>query len=201
MKRVLWIAAVVLVAMVAYHVNRGWSKRNDPAAVQAQVQQVYDDMESKARAAHPDMPVADAMKAEATRQTAEKLASVDGSDRDRTAASFYLGFHWLNTRTRKDYCDARGVDIAPFVSAFESAHAQEFARARAIIAADGKDPEVVYALIRPQMVQAVEQDMRDIAKGANVAESESCQLLVDNAEQIVGLLVVPPAVKQVLSGA
>jgi hypothetical protein len=201
MNRVLWAAALVALAIVGYHVQRGWSKRTDPVAIQAQVQAAYDDMEAKARADHPDMPLADAMKATSTEMTNQKLASVDPDDRGKTAASFYMGFHWSNTRTRKDYCDARGVDIAPFVSAFESAHAQELARATAILSSAGMDPEAAYPLIKPQMTQAIEQDMRDVAKGANVAESETCQLFVDNAEQIVGMLVLPPAVKQALTEA
>ncbi len=201
MKRVLWAAALVAVLIVGYHVHRGWSKHIAPAVVQAQAKAAYDGMVEKAKADHPDMPLADAMKATSTELANQKLASLDAKDRAKTAAGFYMGFHWSNTRTRKDYCDARGVDIGPFVSAFENAHAQEYARAKAILVADGTDPEKAYPLIKPQMVQAIDQDMRDIGKGANLGESESCQFLVDNAERIVQLLVLPPAVKQALSDA
>ena len=201
MKRVMWAAALVAVLIVGYQVHRSWSKRIAPAIVQVQAKAAYEGMVAKAKADHPDMPLADAMKATSTELANKTLASLDAKNRAKMAAGFYMGFHWSNTRTRKDYCNARGVDIGPFVSAFESAHSQEYARATAILAAEGTDPEQAYPLIKPQMAQAIDQDMRDIGKGAHLGEAESCQFLVDNADRIIPLLVLPPAVKSALTDA
>ena len=198
MKRVIIAAVLVAVFFVSYQVHRNLTKPVRTADMKAEVNDAIDELHEKARRDHPGISEADVYKTVAAEQATKMLADTDETERSKSAAALYLGFYLGNTRVRKAYCDARGIDIGNFVSAFEAKHASGFARASAILNGQGVDPEQLYAVAQEQMTKAIEQDMQTVAQAAHVPLEQSCQVIADQAATIVELVVPPPSVMQAL---
>jgi hypothetical protein len=143
---------------------------------------------------------------EATESMARKLARQSGAERAGTAADNFWGFYLINTRARRDYCAGKGVDIGPFVRAFEDYHAPEVAIATEIYRASPERPGVdkLYEMIKPDVEATVAQDQADMAAGLHVSQKEACEFLLKNAEAMlaeVNLKKMQPAVYSALHSA
>lgn len=143
---------------------------------------------------------------EATESMARKLARQTGAERAGTAADNFWGFYLINTRARLDYCAGKGVDIGPFVRAFEDYHAPEVAIAKDIYRASPERPPVdkLYEMIRADVEATVAQDQTDMAAGLHVSQKEACAFLVKNTDAMlaeVNLKKMQPAVYAALHAA
>lgn len=157
-----------------------------------------DALKAEAARTHPGMAQSDAMKEVAIRQARESLGKGDTASRSRTAAGIVLGAYFLNTRARPEYCGQRGVDLRPFVDAYEEVHGVELARARAIFAEAGVDPETLAPGLQREFVGMVEQDMKDFAAGAQVPLEKTCGLFNENAKLISQAIELPKEVREAL---
>jgi hypothetical protein len=168
------------------------------APTEAEVKAQMDKLRAEAAKQHPGMPQSDAMKAEAIRQGSAMLQKGNAETRALTAAGLFFGSYFMNTRARPEYCRKRGVDLAPFVAAYERAHGTELTRAREILARADIDPESMAPKLQAEFVTVVEQDMKDFAAGAQVQPESACELFNQNSTIIAEAIVLPADVKQAL---
>lgn len=191
----LMVVAALVAGIVLYEVAKPTSMR---APTAADVKIEVDKLKAEAAKKHPGMAQSDAMKQVATAQASELLKKGDTETRARTAAGIFFGSYYMNTRARPAYCQQRGVNLAPFVAAFDQAHREELARAREIFLGAGIDPESMVPKIQGQFVAMVDQDMKDFAAGANVQPDSACELFNQNSKIIAEAIQLPAEVKQTL---
>jgi hypothetical protein len=193
------ITLIVVGALVAGIVLYGVVKP-DPmrAPTVAKVNSEVDKLKAEAAKKHPDMAQSDAMQAVSKELVGEVLKTSDAESRAKSAAGLFYGSYFMNTRARPAYCKQRGVDLAPFVAAFEQAHREELARARDILVRSGVDPESMASTVQGQFAAMVDQDMKDFAAGAQVQPESACELFNQNSKIIAEAIVLPADVKQAL---
>lgn len=190
------ISAIGLVAGIAAYQALKPEPPRLPTSADVKVQ--IDELKAEAARAHPGMAQSDAMKEVAVRQARESLGKGDATSRSRTAASIFFGAYIMNTRARPEYCRQRGVDLRPFVAAYEEVHRAELTRARAIFAEAGMNPETLAPTLQAQFVGMVEQDMKDFAAGAQVPLENTCKLFNENAKLIAQAIELPAEVRNAL---
>jgi hypothetical protein len=190
------IVAVAFVAGILLVEAIKPSRLREPTAADVKVQ--IDKLKAEAAQKHPGMAQSDAIKQVATAQATEMLKTGDAETRAKTAAGLFFGSYFMNTRARPAYCKQRGVDLAPFVAAFNQAHREELTRARDIFSRGGIDPESMVPKIQEQFVAMVDQDMKDFAAGAKVQPESACDLFNQNSKLIAEAIQLPPEVKQTL---
>lgn len=200
-KLVLLVAAgVVSFLTVRYGIEQFQLKR---AASMAETRMTQ--LQARAAARHPGQPPSEAVAREAaTEIEGLVLGQADNRKKFLTAAASFVGFRLGNTRARVELCREQGVDIAAFVTAFERANAAEWARAQTAVDEFPADLETMYTTLKPQLVQAAEQDMRDVASQMGGTMKQACQLVADNADAMgsqTKFSVAQPAVHRVLMGA
>lgn len=188
--------AVMLAAFYGVKSLRQHAANREPTA--EELNKRMDDLRARAAREHPDMAATDAMKEVALKESAQKLATQTGDQQANTAADMFWGFYWANTKARVTYCAQRGVDLTPFTTAFAREHSAELQRANAIYSAAGVAPETLLPTVMPTLTKTVEQDMKDLASGAQVPLDQACDLVNENAEQLAKLIQMPPHVKQAL---
>ncbi len=164
-----------------------------------------DKMRADAINRHPNMTVSEAVKQDAIQQADVELASQAGdkTKQSSTAASMFLGFLLLNTRSRVEYCAARGVDISGFKIAMESLHRNEITRAKAIYAGEKITQDQLFDVLKPQLQKQVEMDMQDVAKSLHTDAHGACKAISDHAQDMANameLSKVNPAVEKALMG-
>jgi hypothetical protein len=199
MNKPLRIMVAVAVGFAAFY---GVKSLRQPSANPEQtaeaISRQMDDLRERAKREHPDLPPTDALKAVTAAESARKLAAQSGDQRANTAADMFWGFYWINTKARVEYCAERGVDLAPFASAFQKHHDAELQRAKSIYSAAGIDPQSALRTVQPELTKVVVQDMKDVAAGAKVPLEQTCALFNANAEQFAQLIELSPEVKQAL---
>lgn len=199
MNKIVQGALSISVALVAFYGVKSLKQNaanREPTT--AEIRQKMDDLRTRAESEHPDMAKTDALKQVASDDAAKKLATQTGTQQANTAADMFWGFYWANTKARVDYCAQRGVDLTPFTTAFTNEHGSELARATAVYAAAGVEPETQLPKVMPELRKVIEQDMIDVTTGAEVPLDQACALFNDNAEQLAKLIQMPPHVKQAL---
>jgi hypothetical protein len=157
-----------------------------------------DALKAEAKRKYPGMAESEAMKRVADQRASEILRSGDKRARARAAANIFFGAYFMNTRARAGYCRRNGVDLTPFVTAYEQAHRAEFERASAILADAGIDPESLPYKLQPASIPAVQQDMEDIARAQNLPTPHVCALFNEKADEIVKAIPLPYDVKAAL---
>ena len=200
------IIALVVAAGVIVGVKYAMLDQREAAAPapppEAQLRAELDELRADAAASRKEgMSESEALRATAADQATQQLAGQAGEDRERTAANIFFGYYFLNTRLRAEYCRERGIDLAPFVTAFEAEHAAEHARAKAIFAGVGANPEELVPVLQSQFRPVVEQDMKDVAASAQAPVEEACNLFNTNAQMLAKAIALPPPIKQALMEA
>ncbi len=187
--------AGLVIGLIAYDLLKP-----DPirAPTVAEVRAEADNLRTEAAKAHPNMAPSDAMKEVSVQRTREALSKGDPEDRAKTAASVFFGAYYMNTRARPEYCRKRGVDLSPFVTAYNETHRAELERARAIFVEGGLDPEMLAPALQAEFLTMVDQDMKDFASGAQVPLDNVCMLFNQNAKVIAQAIELPAEVRQAL---
>lgn len=101
------------------------------------------------------------------------------------AALKFFGFYHLNTRVRSAYCSRLGVDMEPFAAGFRNSQRQAHARALAIIKADGRTEEQVFAGSRAELEGLIGDDIAKIGRQIGKDEAGACKTMVQFADKIV----------------
>ncbi len=198
-KAVLAVLAFFIASAVVKQGLQAYRENQVVAGAEQQIRQ----LETAAAERFPDAPVSVAMQQEATDWASKKMATeTDDRKRAYSAASMFWGFYYSNVRERSEFCREQGANIQPFVAAFEKAHVNELAKARAIFAQSATDEDKMYHLIKPQLLKMVAQDMSDIAAANKASLKDVCQLLSENGDALVAEMQfskVQPDVHKVLT--
>ena len=192
---VILIGAIV-VGLAGYEGLKWLSKRNPPTS--ADVTQQVDKVHAEAAQKHPGLSQTDAMKQVAAAKAGSTMKNTSPGQRSRVAAEAVFGSYYMNTRVRQSHCKRLGVEISSFTSAYQRIHAEEFSKAKAIYAEQGRSPEAFATLLGPAMQRMVEQDMRDIAQTRSMSPEKTCNAFNDNAEAFARAIQLPPEIRQAL---
>jgi hypothetical protein len=208
MARWIPVAMVVLAGACAITVAlalRGSRARTPPADLAAHVEKAAVDLRAEAVGKHPEMSESMAMRAAAVERAEREIATPQSTESlAGNAAGNFVGFYLVNTRTRADYCQARGVDLSPFVARFSSVHAPEWAKAQTLLRRRGMDAEQVWPQLKPTMDKLIEQGMRDTAASAQTDETGVCRYMAEHPELVVPTLTystVSPTLERALMSA
>ncbi len=171
----------------------------------AKAEQALDQLKKDAASNHPNATASEAMQREASAQMSSNLAA-QTSDRKRleTAAGNFMGFYLVNVRERDEYCRERGVDIGPFVAAFQRGHTNELGKARDALAGTPFGEDELYKRLKPQLTSVIAQDMQDIAAQNKISVKQACELVAENGASLAAemhLSKAQPAVHRALIGA
>jgi hypothetical protein len=195
------IIGFVVIAAIVKSVVRAPRERDANSKVEKFMEQLQADAIRK----HPDIPFSQAIQQESSERASEKLTSeTDELKRTNRAADMFWGFFFINAIERPEFCREQGVDIQPFVKAFELAHENEIAKARSIYARVSVDETKLYTAMKPQMRKALVQDMTDTATSIKSSVKEVCHAFSENADAIaqeMHLSKVQPVVFKVLTSA
>lgn len=195
MNNVLKAVLVIVVALAAYY---GLDYMRNKATKQ-HVAEKIESLRAEAEKQHPGMAKTDALKAVAevdSKRQLDALSSVE--EKKKSAAFMFFGFYFLNTEGRVDYCKARGTDLTPFVNAFTAKNRAEYAEARKALSKTGMQPESLLSTLKEQIASVVEQDMKDVATGANVPVEQTCALFNEHADMLVQEIKLTPEIRSAL---
>lgn len=161
----------------------GCSKNEQtPAQSLTKVQQDFDRENAAAVTARPDLRPTEAIAQSATQRGEKMLASAsDANDKVFLAANQFVGYYNANIKSRSVICGSLGVDISPFVNAFNAAHANEYRIASDAYAKHNVNLEEASAMeahSRPLIKQAMES----MARNNNLTLSELCGWFAQNAD-------------------
>lgn len=192
---------VLVVAALALGLRLGVEQWRESALV-GEVDAAVEDIRAQAVARHPGLPEPVAMAREASAMAAARLAAEPDPDKRRVmAAGNLFGVYFLNTRQRPAFCRDLGVDIGPFVAAFERINAKTLAAARAALESSPVAENELYAALRPQLERLMEKDMADLAARHGITAAAACRALADDAGALAGAMdmaVLQPASHGVL---
>ena len=178
---------MILVSMFAFIVARSVVEKIIEQSGRNKRDNGFEQLKADAVGQHPDAPVSEAIRQESVESATKKLnVETDAQKRAQSAAAMFWGFLFVNTRERAEFCREQGVDIQPFVSAFEQAHANQIAKAKSILARTATDEEKLYTEIEPLLRKAVVQDMNDIATAKKISLKSACQFISNNALALAG---------------
>jgi hypothetical protein len=205
-----WIPVAILVLAGACAVTvalalRGSRAGSPPADLAGHVEKAAADLRAEALRKHPEMSESMALRAAAVERAESQMAQPQSTDSAAgNAAGNFIGFYLVNTRSRVQYCQARGVDLSPFVARFSAVHAPEWAKAQTLLRRRGMDFEQVWPQLKPTMDKLIEQGMRDTAASAQTDETGVCRYMADNPELVVPTLTystVSPTMERALMSA
>jgi hypothetical protein len=146
------------------------------------------EIESAQEHATANRSASDILQERSSTAVAAILNSAKTADEKYFAASnLFFGAYFLNTRTRAEYCTARGVDIGRFVAAYEQINRDVFVSAEKYQIEDFKghgyayDIDKFYEMMSPALKKYVAQDMSDLARTSKASETEVCESLEEDS--------------------
>ncbi len=198
-KIIRWV--LIIVVGTAAYLGVRYLRGEHPLGGQT-VDETMAEMRSEAAQKHPKLAKTDALKAVGTEWAQTMLAKIDSpQQREGTAADMFFGFFFINTRARVAYCEQRGVDISPFVTALTTANTAELAKAEAIYRKAGVTPESMWQKIQMQAASVIDQDMKDVTAGAQVRLEDACGLFVEHPDVLAKTIPLNPEIRKALMGA
>ena len=106
-------------------------------------------------------------------------------DKRKAAASSFMGFYLVNTRTRQAFCSRKGVALDTYNAQFKLEHDLLLIEAKKLLFKDEGSIDAFYQLIKEQGTASVAQDMSDIANMLNISLEEACVFLNSSAQDFV----------------
>lgn len=195
------LLSVIAFAIAFLGVKYGFQYYQEQRAVSA-VNQSIEQLKKDAVLKHPNTDLSIAMQQEAISQAQTKLTTqTDKKKQLEDAASMFMGFFLINTRTRPEFCNEQGIDIQAFVTAFEKQHGVELRKARQVMIDSGMDDNKLYSLLEPQFQKMLLQDMNDISSTNKISMKDTCSLIADQGESLATRMHISktqPKVYQVL---
>lgn len=187
-KRLLW-AVSFIAAFAITRVATQWYFESQRLHNEADSsRQMFNTLQAKAVAEHPDQPAPYALAEEAVKASGERLSGASGESKAQEAAGQFLGFYLVNVRARKEYCQRLGVDIAPFVEAFSAEHNDLYEKSRKIIARGPYSPsqveEKLYNMMQPTIQTTIGDAMRTMGSEVHASEQQVCAAFNANGAKI-----------------
>lgn len=107
------------------------------------------------------------------------------------AANNFYGYYILNVDGRQRYCEKFGVRIPKFINTFKNFNQQLFDKASIIQAEENRrnsrtlSYDQLSTALLPTFNRILVQDFADIKKTYNLNDAEACELIENNANEIV----------------
>lgn len=162
------IVKTVLVNMTSDRLESG---REVADSVYSQIKTEAEDLSRGAN----NLSEIDAMQIKADEMHQKTLASKDTRQEKRQyALSVFMGFHFINAKSRFDYCQSRGIDITGFVDAFTSTNSFELEEGQKYISDLGLSESEYYSMLHSPLEEIVAKDMQSIAKSNGMTTQEVC---------------------------
>jgi len=197
-KRILLIILMFVMYFMVHYGTQYWNEYFNGKKANA----VLENIKEEAKKEYPNETEIVAMKEIAVRRAEENMNTQSSFEEKRkTAADTFFGFYLFNVRARMEYCRNLNVDISSFSNLFKETYKKEYLVAKKVRGYSLLDINNLYGNIQPVMKKLIKKDMESLAAGNRVSLSESCQLLVDEAPQIISSMhisVSNPAVYSVL---
>jgi len=202
-KASIWVFAFLVAFFGVKAAKQYWWDSRAIESGLASASKELDQMREQAVKGNPGVPVSEAFRQEAVKQSTAKLASQSGDKKQDTAADMYFGFLFVNTKARPEFCREYGVEIPAWTHAFEQLHTKETAQARAIYAKASVDENSLVPLLLEQWRKVISDDMTGIANTNNISIKEACQLFAERGSEFamkMHISTVQPAVYKALMG-
>ena len=193
-KKVVWVIALVAAFGAARYVKEAYTEKNAIERVEASI----DKLKGDAVAARPDLPPSEAVAVAAIKQAQDqdkraqdqdKVYSVISQDKKLLhAANQFIGFYYVNVKTRYEYCYKLGVDIAPFVTAFKTLHAEEFRIASDAHARKKVNTELMVSELEPTFWSTIDQAVLDAARQNKITPKDVCVGVAENGSALAAEL-------------
>lgn len=187
-KRVLTIFVAALSYAVAHFAVDWWRERHSIEKASEIVGKKLDDLVHEASKDTSGKDPVMVVQETAIKQSSKALSEKSGADKADEAAMQFIGFYYLNTRTRSDYCRSLGVDISSFISEFSSLHRTLHAKSAFIASKSGLTLTEIegslYTGMADHFNRMVKMDMEAIARMGNASTKEACQWFGVNGEVI-----------------
>lgn len=182
------ILLIIFMAIFSVAIRHGMKQSHQESSIANQAGQELAAVQEDAHKNYPNEPEIIAMKKASTNKIKEMIAAQESKEKQlQLAANAFFGFYLANYKTRKDYCQAQGVDITPFTDAFKELHNDVYVKAVKAKAAS-VTVEKVYRELKPKFLQIIEKDMQFIADEYGISISEACQAMSDNAQDAADML-------------
>jgi hypothetical protein len=137
---------------------------------------------------YPDLPPDEAAARVAAERNDARMESHSVPNQQILAAVGFSTFYRANTSARASYCTDVGVDISPFIAAFQQGHGVELSTADAIFRASGTDFDQDWQSLRPSAEAWARNDMQQIAAQRGTNASGACSLFANEPAQVAKLL-------------
>ncbi len=196
-----YMTLLITLIVAFWGVQYGLTYYQEFSAVQ-EANSAIDMIREEARNSSPEVPEVLAVHELAIKKAEENIqAKVSMKEKQKAAAGNFMGFYLVNSRQRATYCSNLGVDITPFINAFEESHHTEYDTAVKALAAQPKDVDKLYQMLKPQFLTVIDQDMTYIANENEVGVAEACRLISDHVDVLMSdmhISVMQPAVYKAL---
>lgn len=197
-KRILLIILMFVMYFIVHYGAQYWNEYSNGRKANA----VLENIKEEAKKEYPNETEMLAIQKIAVRR-AEEYINTQGSfdEKRKNAADVFFGFYLINVRARMEYCRDLNVDISLFSNLFKETYKKEYLVAKKVRKYSLLDIDNLYGNIQSVMTRVIKKDMESLAAGNRISLSESCQLLVDEAPQIISSMhmsVSNPAVYSVL---
>jgi hypothetical protein len=179
------ILLMILMFVVYFLVHYGMQYYNE-YAISKETDKLIETIKETSKEEYPDEVEIVAMQKTAARRSEENM-NAQGSfeGKRKAAADTFFGFYLVNVRTRMEYCRDLGIDVLSFSNLFKETYKKEYSIAKKLREYSLSDIDNLYSSIQPVVMKVIKQDMESLAAGNGMSISESCQLLVDEASQII----------------
>ena len=109
-------------------------------------------------------------------------SSSDPAKQRLMAASNFWGFRYKQTVMVPEFCASLGIDLAPYVSAFERQNRDVARKADAIERTNPIDRAKLTPIVREKMRPIVEREFYDFAAAQGSTATGTCRMLREQAE-------------------
>jgi len=170
-------------AVLAGAVVKAYIQPSPPPQFNAQqatrtFEQTMQKLESDGLAHHPGVSENEAVRLEAIAEASARLKNSPASQRRGSAATQFLGYYYANTTIYSEIC--RGVDISPYVGAFQAEHADVLREATEIMAKSGVTLAQVNGVLlsaTPNLKPLLTQRIRELTSPEQPTVQEGCVFL------------------------
>lgn len=112
----------------------------------------------------------------------EKIATItDEAKKENSAASSFIGYYFVNKRSRVEFCSKQGVDISAFSNEFEKVNQRELILARNILKLTQVVEDNFYQQSKESFDKVIESQMQKQANEAKISTKDLCESIKANA--------------------
>ena len=172
---------VVIFAVVAINLYPMYKSQNAAKILDSEINKTIEQANANTK---DGGNIADTLREDSIEKANKKIESSSGSEKKIAAASQFLGYYLVNTKTRKDYCSNLGVTITNFVKEFESEHATDLSNTRKILKTTIEAEDNFYLTSKSSFEKVLNVEMPAQAKQLNVTEKQICETLESDAVNI-----------------